>query len=289
MKKKITFILALALTVLPSCSKLFQPDSTAGLPSKSFTFHVKGTFDTNYEDMTKAATRLENGNTAGLTDLWVLDYSEDGSLLQQTHQSSTDADFGTVSMELTYGHHDIKFIASKGAGASLTDEGISWTKVGDTFALDYAVDVVVSSNGNRAPELKRVISGLKITINDEIPATATKAVLTLGKRSQSLTLPELSALPYEQSGAELDITGLAGKTGRQVAIYSLADGDDEWESTASIEVLNASGARLTYVEIPTVKLKRNRMTVLSGDLFNRSSGFEVNILSDWDEPEEGIF
>lgn len=283
--KRLSLLTALAV-VASSCHTMGVEPS---YPHKNFTFHVKGDFTTNYEDMTKAdATRLENGNTAGLTDLWVLDYDYEGTLLQQVHQVSTQADFGTVSMPLQYGHHDIKFIASKGSGAVLTDDLISWSKVHDTYALDYAVDVQASTNGNRAPELKRVISGLKIVIADKIPDNAKTIRLTLGSRSQSLTLPELSALPYSESSVDLDCTSNRGVKNAAVAIYSLA-GDEEWESTASIEVLTESGTSLSKVDIPSVTLKRNRLTILTGEVFNRSSAFQVGVLDDWENPEEGEF
>lgn len=286
--KKLLLLLPTLLLCLASCEKV-ETDlpqigdgvTENGEARKRFTFHVKGDFTTNYDEMTRAAVRLENDNTAGVTDIWVLDYVND-ALVQTVHQSSTDEGFGSVPMSLTYGHHDIKFIASKGEGASLTTSALSWQKVKDTFVLDYPVDVVASSNGNRAPELKRAISGLKIVISDEVPADAKTLSLTLGSRSQTLTLPDLSALPYTESSVDLDVTSLVGKSGKAVACYTLA-GDEEWTSTASISVKRADGSVITAYDLPDVKLKRNRMTVLTGEVFNRTSGFSVVIDSEWEE------
>lgn len=250
---------------------------------KKFTFHVKGDFTTSFEDMTRAAVRLENENTAGLTDVWVLDYV-DGALVQQVHQTSTQTGitFGSVPMSLTYGHHDIKFIASKGDNPVLSATALAWSKVKDTFTLDYPVDVVASSNGNRAPELKRTISALKVVISDAIPADAKTIILTLGKRSQSLTLPSLSALPYSESSAEIDCTGNRGVKGASAIIYTLA-GDEEWQSTASIAVKKEDGTVITSFDLPEVTLKKNRMTVLTGEVFNRTNGFSVAVDTSWEE------
>lgn len=250
--------------------------------SKPFTFHVKGDFTTNYDDMTRAAVRLEEKNEAGVTDVWVLDYV-DGVLVQSAHQSSTQTGitFGSVPMALTYGHHDIKLIASKGTDAVLTASALTWGRVKDTFVKDYPVYVVASSNGNRAPELARAISGLKVVISDAIPQDAKYVVLTLGKRSQSLTLPGLSALPYSESSAEIDCSGSRGAKDVAVAIYTLA-GDEEWASTASISVKKEDGTVITSFDLPEVTLKRNRMTVLTGEVFNRTSGFSVAIDNTWD-------
>lgn len=285
--KKVLVAAVAALSVLASCQKVELADEPNGggnleSPTKAFTFHVKGDFATDYSEMTRAAVRLENDNTAAMTDVWVLDYVN-GVLVQQAHQTAGQqgVTFGSVPMALTYGHHDIKLIASKGETPSLTSGALSWGKVKDTFVLDYPVDVVASSNGNRAPELARAISGLKVVISDAIPADAKTILLTLGKRSQSLTLPELSALPYSESSAEIDCSGSRGVKDAAVAIYTLA-GDEEWTSAASIAVKREDGTVITAFDLPEVTLKRNRMTVLTGEVFNRTSGFSVAIDASWD-------
>lgn len=289
--KKI-LLMATMLATLTACEHyelIDEPTNDKGeiVASKAFTFHLKGDFTTSFDEMTRAAVRLENDNTAGITDIWVLDY-QDGKLVQQVHQTSSDADFGHPQMNLTYGHHDVKFIAAKGTEASLTASAISWGRVKDTFVLDYPVDVAASTNGNRAPELKRVISGLKVVMTDAIPTNAKTITLTLGKRSQSLTLPGLSALPYSESSADIDCSSNIGVKGASVAIYTLA-GDEEWTSTASIVAKDAQGKVITSVELPDVVLRKNRMTTLTGEVFNRTSGFSVAIDSEWDEDLTGEF
>lgn len=264
-----------------------EQGTTVTKDGRLFTFHLKGDFTTSFDEMTRAAVRLENDNTAGITDIWVLDY-QDGKLMQQVHQTPNDESFGTVAMNLTYGHHDVKFIAAKGTEPVLTASAISWGRVKDTFVLDYPVDVSASSNGNRAPELKRAISGLRIVMSDAIPANAKTITLTLGKRSQSLTLPGLSALPYSESSADIDCSSNTGVKGASVAIYTLA-GDEEWTSTASIAAKDAQGKVITSVDLPDVVLRRNRMTTLTGEVFNRTSGFSVAIDDAWDEELTGEF
>lgn len=202
-----------AAVCLSSCFHVADSALTEEAPTKQFTFHVNGDFATSYEDFTKAASRLEASNAARLADLWVLDYDSNGTLLQMVHQDSTQTGFGSVPMSLTYGQHTIVFVASKGEDPTITatvgstSGSLSWAKVKDTFTLSYPIDVTAASNGNRAPELQRAISGLKIVISDVVPTDAKYMTVTLGSRSQSLTLPALSALPYTESGVELDITG----------------------------------------------------------------------------------
>lgn len=248
--------------------------------TKAFTFHVKGDFLTNYEDMTRAAVRLEENNTAGVTDVWVLDYV-DGVLVQQKHQSAGDADFGHPQMNLTYGHHDVKFIASKGTTPILTASALSWAKVLDTFTLDYPVDVVASSNGNRAPELKRAIGGVKVVATDAV-ANGTQKVSVTMKRSLSLALPTLVASEATASTNEFTITSSQWEnTGLALTTYTLCD--EEMTTDVVVTVTGADNAVISQFTVSDVSIKKNRITTLTGEVFGRGSGFSVAIDDAWDE------
>lgn len=282
------FYLAALCAAIVACTPTNQPDNNGEYvpsgPTKAFTFHVKGAFQTNYEEMTRAGVRLEENNTAGITDLWVLDYDADGNLLQQSHQSSSDAGFGTVSMSLIYGHHDVKFIASKGTDANLTASGISWTKAHDTFTLDYPIDVVASSNGNRAPELKRAVSGVTLVMTDNVPANA-QSIKVEYMRSQSLALPSLVAEAVSLSGVENNFpASWIGQTGA-FSVYTLCP-TDEITTDVHVVVKATDGSTISDFTIEGVTLKKNRLTQLTGEVFGRGSGFQVSVDADWDAPLE---
>lgn len=282
--KKI-LLMATMLATLTACEHYEftdEPTNDKGeiVASKAFTFHVKGDFATAYEEMTRAAVRLENDNTAGITDIWVLDY-QDGKLVQQVHQTASDADFGHPNMNLTYGHHDVKFIAAKGTEASLTASAISWGRVKDTFVLDYPVDVAASTNGNRAPELKRVVSGVTLVMTDNVPANA-KSITLEYDRSQSLALPSLVPGALSMSGVTNDIpASWVGQTGT-FSVYTLCP-TDEFTTDVHVVVTAKDGTTISDFTIPGVSLKKNRMTTLTGECFGRGSGFSVSIDAAWDD------
>lgn len=263
--------------------------------SKQFTFHVKGDFATSYDEMTRAAVRLENDNTAGVTDVWVLDYSPslpDGEvvLVQTVHQHVGDEGFGSVPMSLTYGHHDIKLIAAKGADPALTASALMWGRVKDTFVLDYPVDVVASSNGNRAPELKRAVSGVKLVVTDIAPANA-KEITVEYERSQSLALPSLVAGAAAVSGVTNSVPdGWKSATTEEKAfsVYTLCP-TDEMTTDVHVVVKATDGSTISDFTIEDVQLKKNRMTVLTGECFGRGSGFSVAIDDSWEDPLNSTF
>ena len=266
--------IAIAITACSSDDKssLLTPNDTF---TRDLTFTASVPMSVTYEPMTRASL-----TDASLTDLWLLDYSDDGTLLQQVHQTSTDAAFGTIPVTITYGHHDVLLIASRGDSPSLTTSAITWGKVKDTFTATLSLDVAAGTPSSHTAQLQRAISGLKVSMTDKIPSDAKTLRLTLGSRSQQLSLPSLSALPYGESSVEFAISSAVGKS-VEFTIYTLADAD-EWTSTASILALRADGSVLTSFSLPDVSLRRNRLTTLTGEVFNRSSGFSITVDDQWE-------
>ena len=77
-------------------------------------------------------------------------------------------------MTLAYGSHHVYFVASRGVSPTLstTNGTITWTTVRDTFWKDYAVEVVSTSNGNRAVTLDRIVTKLALKFTDAVSANA---------------------------------------------------------------------------------------------------------------------
>lgn len=284
------FLFALAITALTACESPLTDSQSPEEPTKLFTFHVKGDFAISQEEMSRAATRLENGNTSGLTDLWVLDYASDGTLIQQVHQASGDADFGSPQLSLTYGQHNVIFVASKGTTPALSavngsaSGSLSWAKVLDTFTLAYPVTVSASSNGNRAPALERAISCVTVQNTDAVPSTARRMEVTLSKRYGTLSLPSLVG------GGDNAYTNTftlyaadAGQTNLQFATYTLCpSADDVFTTDVTVRVYGDSDVLLSEFTIPNVELKQNRKTILKGRCFERSgSPFAVSVNGAW--------
>lgn len=288
MKK--TIIMAFAAIMALTACQHYQlgedetiKDGDVSKREKIFTFHVRGEFTTGYEDMgTRASVLLDGQNTAGITDLWVLDY-QDGILMQQVHQVSTDAGFGAPKMALTYGHHDIKLVAAKGSEPLLTASALTWGRVKDTFVLDYPVDVVASSNGNRAPELKRAVGGVKLVMTDAVPANAQEIELTM-LRSQTLMLPSLAASAVAASSVINEFpTSWVGSTNVTMTVYTLCP-SDEMVTDIAVVILDNAGNSISEFTIDGVEIRKNRITTLSGEVFSRGNGFSVSIDDSWDAP-----
>lgn len=269
--------------------------------TRLITFHVKGGFDVSCTEFgdddngaTRAGVKLEEDNTVGITDLWVLDYQNEGTeetpqwtLKQKVHQSATDEGFGHPTMEMTYGKHSLKLIASKGDEPVLNAEvggsdghKLTWAKVKDTFVLDYPIEVTTSGSENYAPELQRAVSAVKLVITDEIPQTA-KTISVIMKRSTELSLPSLAVSEASENTVTLQIpASWAGATGKFMTTYTLCD-DTEASRSVRIVAKGENEKVLADITVDNVPVKRNQQTVMTGAVFGNDKGFTSMLNTTW--------
>ena len=254
--------------------------------TKNFTFTVKGDFG--------SATFTRGYLTAdgqSMTDLWVFDYM-DGACVQTVHQTSTDADWGQPKMSLSYGRHHVYFVASRGEGATLDADGhtITWTGPRDTFWKDYEVDVVSTSNGNRAVTLDRVATKVRIVVTDEVPATCKAVTVTPGRWYYGWDYVGGVAVAQQQTERKVSVPeSYIGTTGQlAVSIFGLS-GTDEWVTNVSIQAQDAGGAVIGSATITGAPFKANRSTEYSGNLFGSAGGLDVSVNGDWDSPKTGTW
>ena len=262
------------------------------LPSKKFTFTVKGEFE-SATFMSNATTFRApvylSGDGNAMTDLWVFDYMND-RCVQSIHQVSTDESWGKPQMSLAYGTHHVYFVASRGDSPTLDDEGhmIVWGIPKDTFWKDYSVEVVSTSNGNRAVTLDRVATKLKISVNDEVPSNLGEIAVTPEKWYYGLDYKTGDAVSAQKKERTVTVPeSYYGTTGRLVANFFGISGSDEWTTNIAVEARGTDASVLGKASITGAPFKRNRATEYSGNLFASGGGFDVSISDDWDNPVTG--
>lgn len=302
--KKMMMTVAVCLT-MTACEKAIAPEGLDGeetewgvesdIPSKKFTFTVKGDFGSptfqDGDDVTRAATYLnDQGNQ--MTDLWVFDFVGD-ECVQSVHQTTSDDAWGQPQMSLALGTHHIYFVASRGVTPTVntTAKTITWASVRDTYWKDYEVTVVNTSNGNRAVTLERVVAKLKLTVNDEIPAGASTLVCTPASWHYGLNYTTGAPIAAT-NGQAITIsvpTSYIGTIGQLSASFFTFSGADEWTTNVSLAVKDGNSNALGSVAISDVPLKRNRSTEYSGSLFSGSSAVTVSVNGDWLSPHVGAW
>lgn len=268
---------------------------------KKFTFTVKmdvkaiGMEDEVHAELeqmslaSKAASYLST-NTQSLTDLWVLDYMN-GELVQYIHQSSTDADWGAPTMSLAYGVHHVYFVASRGLTPTLNTDGhtITWATVRDTFWKDYEVEVVNTTNGNRAVTLDRIVTKFRALVMDEVPVSL--ASVTVAPATWYTALDYTTGEPAN-AGAVFATTisvpaSYVGTSGQlAVSLFSLSP-SDEWATDVTLTANDGSEGVLGQAVITAAPMKRNRATEYSGQLFGSGGAMTVSLNDEWSTPYEG--
>ena len=175
MKKNVILLAGIAV-MLAACENDMSNELAVNNDKKAVTFTCQGDFTMTTENMTRAAMEADG---KAMTDLWVLDYVG-GQLVQQVHQASTDEDFGTPTLNLDYGSHHVYFVASRGEGATLStaEHNIAWTKPLDTFYKDFQITVSAGTSSAHNVTLERVVTRLRVTVADEIPAGIASITVT---------------------------------------------------------------------------------------------------------------
>ena len=292
MRKFVFFMLAAML--LTSCEKsLVNDDEVEKNPSvsiadgKRFTFTVKGDFSEEWKSMTRGYLQADGKD---MTDLWVLDYMGD-VLVQQIHQSdNTVEDFGRPSMTLAYGSHHVYFVASRGVSPTLstTNGTITWTTVRDTFWKDYAVEVVSTSNGNRAVTLDRIVTKLALKFTDAVSANA--STINFTPSSWYYTLNYKTGEPTTATTSQTISTSVPasyiGNTDVLISYFSLSPSTD-WTTDVNVNSIDGDNNIIGQGDMANVPLKRNRVTEYSGPLFSSGGTVTTSLNTDWITTYEG--
>ena len=296
MKLKLVFFV-ISTIALTSCEKMVVQDdgdntieNEETIVGKKFTFTLKGDFSGEWKPLTRGYLSADGKD---MTDLWVLDYDADGNLLQQLHQSDNNAeDFGKPVMNLVYGVHQVYFIASRGVDPVL-DTGahtLTFGSVRDTFWKRYDVSVVATSNGNRAVTLDRVVTKLRLTFTDEVPAEANS--ISIIPHTWYYGLDYLTGQPASvRTDAATVITipdASKGQTGIQASLFGFS-GTDEWNTDVVISSRTSTDAVLGSATITSAPFKANRVSDYSGPLFSAGGSMSLSLNGEWITPYEGTW
>jgi hypothetical protein len=236
-------------------------------------------------------TRSLEADGKSMTDLWVLDYIGT-TLVQQIHQVSTDADFGTPTLNLSVGSHHIYFIASRGSGATLSTENhtITFTRVLDTFYKDYEINVTATSNGSRSVTLDRIVTKLTAIIADAIPEGA--ATFNLTPEAWHYGIDYTTGLPISATPSQTITINIPsseiGVTNEHLSIFGFST-EDEWTTNLQLNCKKADGTILGSAVLTNVPLKRNRITEYTGPLFSSNGLTTVGLSTDWDTEYVGTW
>ena len=296
--KKILSTAAVAALCFSACS---TDEPTANLTARiktdttemkhvTITFNCRG-FDFSTEPF--AETRALEADGKAMTDLWVLDYPNGQTAPTiQIHQTSSDEDFGSPTLNLAVGSHHVYFIASRGQDATIDTDAhtITFGKVRDTFYMDYEINVTATSNGSRSVTLERIVTKFTAIITDAIPEGAATFNMTPSQwyygwdyvAGTPTTATTSQAITINIPASEI------GNTDESLNIFGFSAAD-EWTTDVALNCKTASGDILGTATIADVPLKQNRITTFSGPLFSAEGLTTVSLSTDWQTDYTGTW
>ena len=170
MKKLLYF--ALASMMLMGCSEAEQTEQSDELTKVSLSFSP-------YEQSAMARTTRAASSIAGIVthlDVWITD----GTTTQDIHQTSSDTDFGSLSVTLNKTKtYTIYAIGHKADGATLSDGIISFTNDKVTHSMFYTTTFTPSETTSLSCLMQRIVSQFSFSTTDQVPDNVTKMTLTV--------------------------------------------------------------------------------------------------------------
>jgi len=284
MKKLLFLALAVAL-LITACEREHEADRadaelTIEWSRDSMEHHTTIHFCISPYSM-RAMTRTTLSELS-LTDLWLFDY-KNGELQTTIHQVSTDDGFGSVSLSADYGVHTFYFVASRGTNPTISGTIISWEKPSDTFWQSVALTVAPETSATQSVNLQRVVTRLRISITDEVPANLKTLIVTPSTWYYGLDYLNGDATISQSLPRSVNVpTSYIGTTNLSTSFYCLCPADG-FETDIIVTAQDGSSAEIANIPLSAVPFERNRVTSYSGSLFSTSKALTVSASDEWDD------
>ena len=208
-------------------------------------------------------------------------YVFDGSQLL-AKQLSTDEDYGTVTLKLDYGNHDLSFVATSG-NATQTGATLSG-KLGHTFGKLVPLNVD-GNTSNQSIVLPRINYAIYVTTLDAIPADVTTMRLTIGNICRNLNVQTLGGIDQQTDLVlSVSVASAQGKTYSNFVTGFTPTLGTEASTSVMIEFLN--GSSVVSAHTVTVPIISNRKTIIKGHFFGTNAKGAVSVNTTWLDDEE---
>ena len=309
--KNVKFFFAAFMLLVASCSNDESLDSSVNLSSEQsqlapvmvrvgeFAVSQSDFSDTDDPLGARATTRATAvGDYSGLQTLTLAFYKSDGAeqyKVTHTKGSMPEGDtFGEFSTTLPLGSYTmvvLGYVLYDDDALTLTSPTLAEWTVGaprETFAATQAVNITSTTALNLTATLNRIVSQLKVISSDNRTVNISNVRMTFaagGKRFSPTT--GLATVNTGFSNTVGISTAVGAKSGS--VSYLFLD-TDEQDIDVTIETLDADGNTVFSTVLHDVPFKRNRITKLTGAIYDVSASttagsFEVNTewLSDYSD------
>jgi hypothetical protein len=274
MKK--TILLMAMVAVLFACKSKDEPQAKQQVTFKVTAFE-QTTEPMNIPRKAPQSTILDDEGGVALTDLYVFDGST--QVAHQVYDDDHDA-FGTVTLNLTHGNHNLSFICTRSTGITVENGVMTMGGIRPTFGKLLALNVTGSTAAQNLT-LDRITGMLYVTINDEFPSTADKIEFVMENKYSQINVASLLGVNGDEWSQKVSCTAKVGQSGVQYNFNTICPSlTDEYTSDLTINIYNSGNAVIYSVTIEDVRFAANTKTLLSGNLFTSPSA-SVSVSHTW--------
>lgn len=274
MKKQLITLCAAIALLTTGCKSGNDPEAKQQVTFKVSAFE-QTTEPMNSPRRAPQATILDDEGGVALTDLYVFD-----GTTQLAHQTNDDPSFGTVTLDLSHGNHNLSFVCTRSTGLSYNACVLSASSLRSTFGKTLALNVSASTPAQDLT-LERLTGLVGVTIKDEFPATANEIEFIINPRYTSLDVATLCGVSGSEFRQKVSCASKIGQTNVAYSFNILAPSrDEEFTADVTINIYNSASAVIYSVTIDDVRMAANTKTLISGNLFTSPSA-SVTVNNTW--------
>lgn len=280
MNKNLILCALIALLCL-SCSKKDEPSN---VQKHQVTFRVPQlaveTEPMNAPGVRKVAP-LTDEDGAQMTDLFIFD-----GATQIAHQTNAEAEFGTITVLLTAGEHNLHFVATRSTELSYEEGVLNCASLRSTFGKHY--DINVTGGSDEYVTMDRLTGMVVITIEDEIPAGAANLRIQFGDYYKGLNPTTFAGVRSGAFDQTVSLSSKVGQTDVQYKLNILAPVyGTESTTTYTLTATNGSGDIIGQAT-GTMPINSNTKTLLHGNLFVGTRSF-ISLATSWGADSDVTF
>lgn len=288
MNKQIFFALFAAIFSLASCEKGYEAESESGGTSEEGSVKVAfNIVSVDQADITETGT---TGLEQYCTRVNLAAFNEAGTKTS-LNQTSSDSDFGTLSLTLSEGDYDVVIIAHSGTGnatiSSVDEIKFPNNKMTDTFY--YYGQITVSGSGSYDITLERAVAMFRFIITDTTPTNVTQMQFYYTGGSSTFDATTGFGCVQSRQTEVRDVADEAYEGQSQYEVYTLPHTTDDTLKVV-VTALDADGTSILERTFTDVPVTVNKVTQYTGEFFGSTTeqgslGITLSIDAEWDLDE----
>ena len=270
--KKLMFC-ALAAALLSACEKDAQSGEVYNKETVTLTFSPY-----TIAPMTRAATSIADYCTH--LDVWI---SDDEDNVIDIHQSTADADFGSVSVALdrtkTY---TLTAVAHKCADAATLDDGvISFPDDKITHSMVYTTTFSPATSTSLSCEMHRIVGQLRLEITDVVPDDVAKFTYSIDGTHSEWNIEGYAANDFDRTGT-INLTSRNNDGSATLNIFVMpSDITTTDEITITVQALTSDDDIVEQKTFTDVPIKAGYRTTYHGEFFTTEQMAMFFVAEDW--------